>query len=1742
MDSSHSYSIQSNHSDPRIEFAVERLKQADIDPGAAGISLQIDADCVARLSRKPSRSESFIIHKQADTPLSITGTDASGVLYGVLEAISRWGHQAVPDTVSLYDAPALDLRGPVMSLFSQESYDQPVTPQNLPWFYDREFWLTYLDSLIDQRYNAAYLWIKHPFPYFLRLPHFPEAQELPDEVLDQNIDMLEWITAEAHRRGVQLFFVIYNIYVSHAFAKVHDIPVANSESTPLLAAYTRECVREFVSHYPSVSLIVCAGEALSVDKEEWIRDVIIPGIKDSGKNPPLVIRKWQITAQRLQEVVLPHYDRIYTESKYNGEVLSSSDYIEPANTVLARTCGKHIVNIHIVANLNPFRWGSPEFIQGVVKTCIRSGAKGIHVYPLEFWSYPLTSDRIEPRLRITERDWIWNEVWGRYAWNPDRDPKEERAYWSTRLAEHFGTDAGEILLDLFQTHGQIMPRVTSSFGLGGGNDEAHALGGTLDQMMHRSDRWFSAIKGMTIREYVTCMVSDGIPQGETPLQAAEAIEEIGRTALLLLEHVRNTITNNIVEFSRWSRDIEATVLIGRHYAEKARAAVHILTFLKTKDMPELRQGSECLRASVNLYRKIVAHTEKDYIDATSHHWFRYKPLPVELGYLHWKDILPEYERELVAVEAAVRDLDDPATEAVVCDALMMRPHVSREELLYDSGTLYKGSRSRGAWLFFETAIPEEYAAYNGSAPLHYEIRALIDGRWKRLWQYSQTDYRWQPHLVSVSTLTGKSIRLRFIVHRTPDAEAHGGVFSAPRIIGDPLPTLLSPFSMPESTIHDLMQMADMGEAKGGGVRGDELLNSSMALPDTVVCHMDARHVLAVQLPWQKDMRDASGCIEFDIYLPLATTVKSGWLTAHAGAIRQDDSWQLENTGSGRLEGWAINRVRQTRQLQSVDVEATLKLDLTKDSEFALSWGNAEPDAANSRKPVYMIRVRQTDAGLEWWFIYDGAERYGYEYGIRGRMEGIPVAAKGTYRVKLSVCPGSGCRAWVAPEGKPFPDEPTGWTPEGIFAEGQVVLALNGPGATTISDLKIQQVAAPTISQPILAETKDPAKRVMLTDWLQRTIETTVVDVGCHARSAEEWDDEKPIRRQRLLECLGLEDMPERTPLEVQHLGEVVLPDCRVEKLIFHPRPGIPVPALLYKPLEYKGKLPAVLSVVGHWGQGKLADGEIARGISLARHGYAVLAYDPIGQGERFAWTPKDRHNHLEMHLVGMAQEGWMAWESIRALDYLCSRQDINPRRIGMTGASGGGTNTLLTSLVDNRVRAAGICVYFCNWAGMTNFLRDSHWFYDVCNQTPRLMTLGDQSDLLGIRAPELPVLILNSQIDPSFPIREARAGFQHLQKIYSLYNAEDRVRMAEIDLGHGYWKPFREEAAAWFDRWLLGKTDAIINEEEPIDIRGLRERLRVLPAEAIPESASYVNRTIYQFAEEILTPVEAGKDLIDTIRSSIVLPPPARAKIHSVRMQTERKALVETLRFDSEPGAGITASIAHPPGQSAGIVVWLDEWDRANALASKECQAALSAGFTICSAELRGQGETLQQSTGFPTVCEWLGKPVLGQWVFDIDRLLQALRQDDVLRRQKVILAGNGAMGVPALLAGLLLRGIDGIASINSILSFRSLLLDRWDAVANFVWDLPRSSAFPPAIYLFDVLRQWDLPTVIAELAPKPLLITQPRAGDRQLLSASEKAFYLDLVKERYRDARSASKLALDKHFGEWLKKEFAEK
>lgn len=690
------------HSHPRIVFGAQKLAAALKTAGyevstlqqntlPAGLSIVVGTTGQPLINKANQtwhlplkkiafHKEGFNITPSPQNNIVIAGLDNSGALYGCLEIADRVkATGALPQNISLTDHPEMVLRGACIGL--QKStylpgrtvYEYPYTPETFPWFYDKALWLKYLDQMAENRMNSLYLWNGHPFASLVKLKDYPYAVEVDDATFKKNEEMFRFLTTEADKRGIWVIQAFYNIIVSKPFAEKNHLKTQdrNRPIVPIIADYTRKSIAAFVQKYPNVGLLITLGEAMEGvgdDDVNWFTKTIIPGVKDGLKalgqteEPPIVLRAHDTDAPADMKYALPLYKNLYTMAKYNGEALTTYTPRGPwaeLHKTLSHLGSVQIENVHIMANLEPFRYGSANFIQKCVQAMHNTyGANGLHIYPqASYWDWPYSADKVNPRLLQMDRDWIWYKEWARYAWNSQRDSVAEAAYWARQVAEKYGCDAqhGSDIMEAYNQSGEIAPKLLRRYGITDGNRQTLTLGMFVSQMVN-PERYglypllynSEAPEGEMVVEYAEKEAKHQPHIGETPVKVAAEVVAEGKAAITAIEKAAPAIKANKAEFARLKNDMYCYNALANFYAEKVQAALLILKYKYSNKVADLQQAVPHLQKSVEFYKQLTGLTKDTYLYANSMQTSQRK-IPVggnDGKNKTWAELLPQYESEL----------------------------------------------------------------------------------------------------------------------------------------------------------------------------------------------------------------------------------------------------------------------------------------------------------------------------------------------------------------------------------------------------------------------------------------------------------------------------------------------------------------------------------------------------------------------------------------------------------------------------------------------------------------------------------------------------------------------------------------------------------------------------------------------------------------------------------------------------------------------------------------------------------------------------------------------------------------------------------------------------------------------------------------------------------------------------------------------------------------------------------------
>ena len=319
------------------------------------------------------------------------------------------------------------------------------------------------------------------------------------------------------------------------------------------------------------------------------------------------------------------------------------------------------------------------------------------------------------------------------------------------------------------------------------------------------------------------------------------------------------------------------------------------------------------------------------------------------------------------------------------------------------------------------------------------------------------------------------------------------------------------------------------------------------------------------------------------------------------------------------------------------------------------------------------------------------------------------------------------------------------------------------------------------------------------------------------KAKEEWQARAAYLRGQILFAAGLWPLPDKTPLKAKVFGLVDKGDYTVEKVYFESFPGHYVTGNLYKPKNITGKLPAVLCPHGHWAYGRLENQPLnsgqARAATFARQGYVAFTWDMVGYNDSTAIT-HDFANHKEglvqASLWGINLLGLQLWNSMRAVDFIESLPEVDRNRIGVTGESGGGTQTFLLYAVEDRIKVSA----------PVNMISSTMQGGCLCENTPLLRIDTNNMEIGACMAPR-PLLMIAATGD--WTKLTPTVEFPAVQSVYKLFEAEDKVKFTQFDALHNYHKESREAVYGWFAHWLQGREESTPIKEKSSSIPTLTE-------------------------------------------------------------------------------------------------------------------------------------------------------------------------------------------------------------------------------------------------------------------------------------------------------------------------------
>ena len=629
------------------------------------------------------------------------------------------------------------------------------------------------------------------------------------------------------------------------------------------------------------------------------------------------------------------------------------------------------------------------------------------------------------------------------------------------------------------------------------------------------------------------------------------------------------------------------------------------------------------------------------------------------------------------------------------------------------------------------------------------------------------------------------------------------------------------------------------------------------------------------------------------------------------------------------------------------------------------------------------------------------------------------------------------------------------------------------------------------------------------------------------KTGNDWVNRQAGIRKIMAETVG--EFPAKTPLNPVITGTIKKDGFTVEKIYFESRPGFFVTAALFLPTAKKGKLPAIIYCCGHSNEGFRSAAYQRCIINLVKKGFIVLAFDPVGQGERIQYFdadgksifgPTTEHSYPgnQSFVSGRPPANYFIWDGIRAVDYLISRREVDPARIGMTGRSGGGTQTAYIAAMDDRILAAAPECYITTFDKLLRSIAPQDAEQNLLYSIKKGFDLGD---LIEIRVPK-PTLMVTTTRD-IFSIQGARDVFSEACNAYAVLGKPENLMMVEDDAVHASTPKNREAMYAFFQKFLNNPGDPKDEEVELFD----EKDLWVTPGGKIEgETLFSLNE---KYTDEVLKKLQMERqnntgfydDMAQkaTALSGYSEPILSKDYIFSGRLWRDECSIEKYLL----KGAGnyyIPVLILSAGNSTGKTILLLDDQGKASVSAKGGLAERLAEkGYRVIVPDLNGYGEL---GGGFRRGDAIIQNVPVNVWYAGIltHKSPLAIRVEEI----KIIVdfikhgilstgEGQGVRHLTGIACGTLTsdllhsvvinKAFDQIALVNPLFSYQSIVQER-NYLTKFVM-----SAMP------GVIGKYDLPDLVTAIYPLKIYMVNPVNALDQMIDASKFGqAYMDAMKK----------------------------
>ncbi|EMB18550.1 hypothetical protein RE6C_00723 [Rhodopirellula europaea 6C] len=689
----------------------------------------------------------------------------------------------------------------------------------------------------------------------------------------------------------------------------------------------------------------------------------------------------------------------------------------------------------------------------------------------------------------------------------------------------------------------------------------------------------------------------------------------------------------------------------------------------------------------------------------------------------------------------------------------------------------------------------------------------------------------------------------------------------------------------------------------------------------------------------------------------------------------------------------------------------------------------------------------------------------------------------------------------------------------------ILLTLNVVGPPVVEDLNVLDGGNP--NGPTWIDWSDPG--LMLVhhlNGLTRECLASREDEVSKLKTAEEWKARQIKVRQTLDQILG--PWPDRSPLNPRVTGKLRKDGYQVEKIVFESMPNFFVTGALFIPEGLNEPRPAILKVIGHSASAFRRDLYQNVILNLVHKGFVVFAIDPLGQGERLQYfepktgkstvgsaTREHSHAGVQCFLTGRSIARYFIWDGIRAIDYLTTRPEVDPNRIGVTGLSGGGTQSSYIGAVDERVLAVAPTGFITSISRLLGSIgpQDAE---QVFYHGPMLGI--DHADLLEVRAPK-PTLQVTTTRD-FFSIQGARETAAEVHHAFQIFGHPERFDQVEDDFGHGFTKQNNESTYEFFQTFLALPGSA---EEQ---LHPFLTEAELTVTETGQVSTAFEGENVFSINRREAKPLlerleESRRDLDQHLPQALS----EAARLSGYRNPDAAVAPVFRGQYQREgyrvekwgvPGEGETilptlVFAPDEPGTRSAIIYVHGEGKTTDAAAGGKIEELVRRGYVVAAPDLLGYGETTYKfRQGHSPVQPFFnalmsGRSVAGINAGDAVRVMEFLQNRDDVKPDQIGAIAIGDVGPALLHATAMEQQIQWLVLVDSLLDYQSI-------VNHELYGVNANSLVAGA------LGAYDLPDLLASITPRRVAVVQPRTHQQETATNDQIASSLGFVQTHAKD------------------------